>query len=229
MAGKNQGPNVADKVLTTDRLLSVLPPSLGFDPNVGIRRVGGQPNQYVRQLRRFCQDFRQTPALLRETVHRGEWLDATRIAHTFKGVSGTIGAERLSELAAYLEEQCRKNSIDQDLLDVFFVEHSGLLQYILTRLEKLPDSDTLPTVISHTGTDALRQLARILAELEEPVAENAPSTCQTILLDAAKLELPDTMESELKLLAEAIGSFNFDSASELRIQMSQKVQQALRV
>jgi CheY-like chemotaxis protein/HPt (histidine-containing phosphotransfer) domain-containing protein len=92
--------------------LPVLP---GIDAAVGLTQVGGRIPLYCKVLKKFRDNQgRRFEAEFRHLVASGAWADATRMAHSIKGVSRTLGAHNLGELAADLEAASR----DQDLAPV---------------------------------------------------------------------------------------------------------------
>ncbi|MRV72368.1 response regulator [Duganella sp. FT92W] len=85
-----------------------LPPIAGLDQAAGLRRCGGRTVMYVALLERFGQYCRNTPAELAALVDRQDWPQAERVAHTLKGLAGTIGAHTIANLGAQLERAFAK-------------------------------------------------------------------------------------------------------------------------
>ncbi|MDG4552994.1 MAG: PAS domain S-box protein [Candidatus Competibacter sp.] len=79
----------------------------GLDAEVGLWRMRGQVAGYIRLLRKFAADHAGDGAALRECRDAGDEPAARRLAHTLKGVAGTLGAVRVQVLAAELEAALR--------------------------------------------------------------------------------------------------------------------------
>ena len=75
----------------------------GLDAASGLKCVGGKAERYVRLLRRLVDDHGDDLSKLRACLAVGDLTGARRIAHTLKGVAGTLGAIRLQGAAAALE------------------------------------------------------------------------------------------------------------------------------
>jgi two-component system sensor histidine kinase/response regulator len=84
----------------------------GLDAKDGERRVMGNRKLYVKLLRQFVEQ--QGPALeqIAAAVAKGERSVAERVAHTLKGVAGSIGAKAVQAEAATLEKMIREGAAD---------------------------------------------------------------------------------------------------------------------
>jgi PAS domain S-box-containing protein len=112
--------------------------SVGADPDAlraagvnilrGLRNAGGNDRLYRRILRRFVDTQVEAPEGVREALERADRDDAIRIAHTLKGLAGTVGAEELHRRAEELEVALRENreeeverrlaSVEADLVQI---------------------------------------------------------------------------------------------------------------
>jgi two-component system sensor histidine kinase/response regulator len=97
--------------------LSAVP---GLDVGKGLRQMAGKQPLYLAMLRRYIDGQRDCPARLRQALDGGDWATAERLAHTNKGVSGSIAAGAVGALAGTLEMAIReaqpRAAIDQHLL-----------------------------------------------------------------------------------------------------------------
>jgi two-component system sensor histidine kinase/response regulator len=80
-----------------------IPPIAGIDTSAGLKRVRGKVTLYRDLLERFAEGQAGVPAELDAAIAAGDFGLATRLAHTAKGLAATLGANRLSDLAAALE------------------------------------------------------------------------------------------------------------------------------
>jgi two-component system, sensor histidine kinase and response regulator len=94
-----QSPNRA----TSNATPPPLPPIAGLDQAAGLRRCGGRSAMYVALLERFAQSCQSTPAELAALAGAQNWRQAELVAHTVKGLAGTIGAHGIASLCAQLE------------------------------------------------------------------------------------------------------------------------------
>lgn len=75
----------------------------GLDAMAGLRRCGGNVILYLQLLEQFVRDYAAVETTL-ERLIRGEcWPEVERLAHTLKGLAGTLGAENVQRNAQKLE------------------------------------------------------------------------------------------------------------------------------
>ncbi len=102
------GPTMS--ALTTSgrsRDASDLPAIAGLDTESGLYHAGGRTVLYIQLLQRFARDYAAFAIRVEEMLARSAWVDATREAHTLKGLVGSLGATELQPLAAALEQALR--------------------------------------------------------------------------------------------------------------------------
>jgi two-component system sensor histidine kinase/response regulator len=80
----------------------------GLDSAAGLRRCGGRQALYLGLLERFGRDYADAPATLDALLRRGQWPEAERLAHTLRGLSGTLGADAIALICQALEAACRR-------------------------------------------------------------------------------------------------------------------------
>ena len=80
-----------------------LPAIPGLDAAAGLRRMLGNTTGYLALLHKFAERQAGAPAAIAAALHDGDRATAERLAHTLKGIAGTIGAERLAAAAQRLE------------------------------------------------------------------------------------------------------------------------------
>ncbi len=81
-----------------------LPAIVGLDVRAGLHHVGGKAASYLQLLQRFTRDFAGFASTVEPVLAAGHWDDATRLAHTLKGLCATLGANEVRNLAAELEK-----------------------------------------------------------------------------------------------------------------------------
>ncbi|CAN7741181.1 response regulator [Pseudorhodoferax sp. LjRoot39] len=80
----------------------------GLDTQLGLQRMLGKKGLYLATLRRFVQTQHDASARIAAALHREDIGEAERLAHTLKGLAGTIGATGLQEGAGRLEDCIRE-------------------------------------------------------------------------------------------------------------------------
>jgi two-component system sensor histidine kinase/response regulator len=75
----------------------------GLDTGLGLSRMAGKKTLYVAMLRRYCSGQRGFGQRMGDAIAAGDSGAARLLAHTLKGVSGSVGATAIQELAGALE------------------------------------------------------------------------------------------------------------------------------
>lgn len=85
---------------------------VGFDQELGMRNMLGNPARYLRMLGLFAGHHDQDGINLGRLLAEGKKEDARAIAHTLKGTAGTIGAMEISRLATEIDLAIRNQQPD---------------------------------------------------------------------------------------------------------------------
>jgi len=193
--------------------IDLLPDSLaGIDMETGLRRVGGNRKLFHKLLVEFYRDHGRDPAAIHAALVNGDLRRAQRIAHTMKGLSGSIGADDLQR--------------DAEILDsAFRAGHEDLYFELLSRLE-----DSLAPVIR-----GLEVLAADHGPEESAAADGGPLNQKTVLphlddlqilleeMDPAAEELAKALQAQFgtaahqdlfQTLSGQVGEFEFEAALE---------------
>jgi CheY-like chemotaxis protein len=112
-AGKARTDPATDRARepTTDGA-GILPAHLpGIDLPQALRQIGGQPRLLARLLRDLRDDHRSDRVRIEQALETGDLATASRLAHTLKGVAGTLGAQDLQASAAALEDALRQGDV----------------------------------------------------------------------------------------------------------------------
>jgi len=108
-----------------DASVEPLPDLPGVEVSQSVRRIGGNVALYYSLLDKFRLKEHDIADRIREALAANDRETAERLAHTLRGISGTLGATNLQDLAASLENSIHKSetaevdpllaSIDRDL------------------------------------------------------------------------------------------------------------------
>ncbi|MBF0461319.1 MAG: response regulator [Magnetococcales bacterium] len=108
----------------TEETLPALP---GLDTAAGLQRSGGRVSSYRKLLRKFVDNQGEVVFGIRRALAEGQQVESVRLAHTLKGVAGTIGATALQALAAQLEAALKQQPE---------AKHEALLVELAAELER---------------------------------------------------------------------------------------------
>jgi CheY-like chemotaxis protein/HPt (histidine-containing phosphotransfer) domain-containing protein len=135
----------------------------GIDIDEGLRRVGGNPKLYRKLLVEFSQDHREDVDAIRKALDQKDFEAAQRIAHTIKGVSGSIGAADLHHEAESLDSVLKEGQ--QDLYPELLSRLEEALVPVMQGLEVLAVSSVTEEAAS--GGDSLMDAEAIMPFLDE--------------------------------------------------------------
>lgn len=85
-----------------------------------IENLGGMADLYEKHLKKFKSSYYRIDEEIQDSLERGDWEEARRLAHSVKGLSGTLGLPHLQKISALLEEALLKDDPNaEDLLNQF--------------------------------------------------------------------------------------------------------------
>ncbi|MBF0322765.1 MAG: response regulator, partial [Magnetococcales bacterium] len=109
-----------------------LPPIPGIDIAKGLRNIGGNTVLYRHVLLKFAHNQGGACQEMERCLASGNIMTLERIAHTLKGVSATIGASKLANLAEQIEKQSKIQHGLEDLPKMFGTTASELARIVST-------------------------------------------------------------------------------------------------
>jgi CheY-like chemotaxis protein len=180
----------------------------GIDTRIGLENVQGNQRLYQRLLTRFREGQQGFVTEFRAAWRAGERTKAGRLAHTLKGVAGTLGAQALQAAAAELEQACREQP-DQFPEDPLQRLEAQLLP-VLTGLEALPMADASPSAEVSSRLDP-GQLRLQLLQLQRLLREDDTGAVEVITQITGQLD-PAARPASLQRLARAVSVYDFEAA-----------------
>jgi len=190
-----------------------LPGSLaGIDIAEGLRRVGGNRKLYRKLLVEFYQDHREDIQAIRKALDQDDLETAQRIAHTIKGVSGSIGAGDLQRDAASLETSFKEGQ--QDLYPELIARLENALAPVMQGLEVLAASgETEDPAAKDGGPMDVAAILPLLDELQTLLEEMDPEAEDKVT--DLKAQLVGGAHQKLVIkLSKQVGEFEFEDARE---------------
>ena len=136
-------PNVADTPVPVD-----LPSLEGLNVQDGLGRVAGNRKLYLKLLRQFVDQQGLAPAEIAEALARQDISVAERLAHTVKGVAGSLGMGAVQQVAATLEKAIAAKT-DSAALAPLVGNFSTVLEDFVKRLDAaLPKAETVSSPVA---------------------------------------------------------------------------------
>ena len=187
--------------------VAVLSGIAGLDTASGLRRVIGNKMLYLSMLRKFVTGQKSVLTEIRNALESNLPDTAERHAHTLKGVSGSIGATGLQQLAEKLETAIRERHSREEV-DARLDALKMPLEYLITQLEnKLPEERVKTAV----AVDP-EQLKAVCDKLEAMLADDDAEVGD--VLDANADLLNTAFPNHYRKIDDGIRSFDFETSLE---------------
>ncbi|WP_367847185.1 response regulator [Rhodoferax sp. WC2427] len=177
----------------------------GLDTALGLRRANGKPQVYLEMLRLFVRNQHNLETQLQAALNAGDYAQAERLAHTCKGVSGSLGAADLQAHAGQLEDALRKR-VAMHTVQLLALAVVQPLHALLTQLQRrLPTVEVPPPV--EVDPAQLRRVCNQLVAL----LENDEGKAVDLLASHAGL-LQAAFPGSFTALRDAVQGFDFETA-----------------
>lgn len=182
----------------------------GLDSELGLRRILGKKEVYIRILKKYVLNEKDAFTKIEKLLSMGDWNSAERIAHTLKGVSGSIGATQIQEKAAEVETAIKEHA-DYNELNHVIKETSAMLTKMIGYLENiLPKEESAHKVEGRVSEG--KDLTKILEELRPFIKTRKPKKCAEVMERYKKLVWPSELKEQVVLLQKLILKYKFKDA-----------------
>ncbi|MFZ4699350.1 MAG: PAS domain S-box protein [Candidatus Methylumidiphilus sp.] len=171
-----------------------------LDMDRGLKYCGGKPHAYRRLLEMFAAQHGGDAASIQAALATGDHATAVRLAHALKGISATLGAKGLSQVASGFEQDIRNGS-DDAVLAGHLVRLDELLTAVCGEIRALQAdgvAQALPVAEPAPLKERLEKLEMLLGQ-DDMLADAAWYELQPLL--AQTLE-GDTVAALGRLIAD---------------------------
>ena len=186
-----------------------IPDIAGIDTQTGLTRVNNNPDLYLQLLTKLVEDHSDDARRISEALGAGDNAKAQRIAHTMKGIAGSIGAHTLQHRAAMLEQAFQLEQDDQieNLLGGFAELLAMICNHV--RMAVCSRIQTQPETEKQVGN--LTQLLSILKKLDPHIRKRKPKPAVEILTEVKLYQWPK-FENQLAELERSVKKYQFKQA-----------------
>ncbi|MBF0194436.1 MAG: response regulator [Magnetococcales bacterium] len=194
---------------------NIAPEIPGIDTQSGMSRIGGKLDRYLVILSKFLLNQRESDKAIKTALLKNDFHTAKRIAHTLKGVSGTIGATNLQQKAQAFESAIGRDA-DQDYLN-------GLLEVVSKELNNI--CDVLEVALKKEQAEAIKQddpqetdetveiRNTIFREIALQVA-SFDAEAEDTITKLRSSHIPKNMVSWIDKLEKQVAQYDFGKAAE---------------
>ncbi len=186
-----------------------MPEITGIDTDSGLRRMMGNAEKYLGLLRKFAERHEIVRRELGTALDDDNRETAELVAHTLRGVAGTIGADLLASQARQVEAQLRAGAAPRDIAAELNLL-GGMLDALIAELHaKLPQPVAAPRRMAAVAPDrervvtASRKFAALLRQSDVAAI--------SFLTENSEL-LRDTFAEHFREIETATEGFDFTAA-----------------
>lgn len=185
----------------------LLPDMPGIDVEGGLERMGGNAKSYIKLLGKFSENQRVAISEIREALTSNDQELAERLAHTLKGVSGSIGATELFKSATELESAIKQQAESEvaELLGTVDVELSRVVELI----QQVTESTSTVSAQPKKLPEDLEQSLRLLMEK----LEDYDSAAEEVLLEILEAVDGTPVHEMLMGIKKQIGKYDMEAAA----------------
>jgi signal transduction histidine kinase/DNA-binding response OmpR family regulator/HPt (histidine-containing phosphotransfer) domain-containing protein len=185
----------------------------GIDTVDGLARTQGNSALYLKLLRRVRLSQASFMAEFDAACAAGDWVQATRLAHTLKGVAGNIGAGSLQRACAGLESLAGKQQLEPGVRDTVAAELVRVLEAlaVLNEEDPGPDRESLSTVDRAAVSSVLEELIGQLEEFD--------TSAQDTLDEHRDLLCSGDLSGPCRELESALGEFDMEVGCDIARRM----------
>ncbi|MEO5339963.1 MAG: response regulator [Magnetococcus sp. MYC-9] len=188
----------------------ILPPIQGVDIVRGLRNVGGNTTLYRSVLRKFSNNQAGTYQLMEQCLVSNDSIVLEQVAHNLKGVSATIGALKLADLAGKIENLSRIPD-DRDQLPELIVSMASELALVISSIGTNLAEDRSAKEEGKQGVDAPpAELVGLFQKAAQHLL-SYDSAVEGVVLELSSLVCSERRMEKLRSINEALGSYDFET------------------
>ncbi|MEO5376671.1 MAG: response regulator [Magnetococcus sp. DMHC-6] len=195
---------------------NLLPELPGLNTQIGLLNMGGNVSLYLDILSRFVRTQHQTCQTMADLLQSNDWSTLERLAHTLKGITATIGATHLSQLAQQME-QGAKEKIGQEPMRLLLESTSKELDTTILRvhqaLPKQLKTTTVPEEVPEEN-DLIVDIETLtpLFKKAENFLRNFDTDVESVIEEIGPLVKGNKMQEHLNLLKQLLNNFNYEES-----------------
>lgn len=192
---------------------------VGIDPNKGLKNLRDNKNLYLKLLNDFYWDHAGDMEAMVELMKTKDYETATRLAHTLKGIAGTIGASKLESISRDLEMALIEMEVDT--FDELMTKFGKVLNPMMDRLAHLKiENDKEEESGSSISKEDLISELKILSEMIDDMSPDTEDKAKELKSDLLHYQIPSLLVKEL---VKKINDFDFEGASDTLTKVNEKL------
>ena len=183
----------------------------GIDIIAGLNKMRHNTTLYMNIITKFFNNNQNTIKDIKLAVEKKDNELATRLAHTVKGIAGTIGAKSLQLAAGNVEVAFVKENMISlpDLLNCFENELNAILNTLKPYIIIPETSDNLDSSLP-TGNS--KQLLELLLKLAPYLEKGKPKQSKEVIKEISCMAWSDEFAKGIQDIVKQVKRYQFDEA-----------------
>jgi PAS domain S-box-containing protein len=191
----------------TEQAPVVIPPLAGVDIEASLDRLQGNKALYLKLLTRFCHGYQHFDAQMDRALASSDPEQATRLAHTIKGLAGNLGATALQVIAAEAEQALSGDNRNEQGTVALREAVAALVAQLQPVANVANEGETNGEADRGQAKATLKQLVILLNDYDAAVG--------TFLEEHEKTLTGLSPDQDLKKLKRAIEEYDYEQALSL--------------
>nr|CRH05720.1 putative Histidine kinase with HAMP domain, HisKA domain, HATPase c domain, two Response regulator receiver domains and Hpt domain [Candidatus Magnetococcus massalia] len=197
-----------------------------FDTESAVARMGGSAKAYRKTLSKLLATYSSVAQEVAQQQRQGNSEAARRAAHTLKGVAGNIGAVALQRVAGLVEAHYQHHpdeplspALQQELAEQEQLAMGSIERALQSFQQQHADRPSPPS--EELSKEALQAALKTIAEH----VENYDSMAEERVAELLTTVTQQARVTALEALQQALGQYDFDSATEQVNTLLQQLEQ----
>jgi HPt (histidine-containing phosphotransfer) domain-containing protein len=200
---KNADKTTAHETTTNEAEIPAMP---DINIEAALSRLNGQTKLYRKLLLKFTDNQAAVITDIKTALDKKDTESAVRLAHTLKGMAGTIGAGKLQVLAGKLETAL--NHVEEQPIDDLITQTQDRLENTINTIKIAIVQVKSTTKLAIISQQTLMQELSLIAEGIENFDSTTEEAVENLL---KKLDDPELCAS-LEKLKQHLSAYDFDMA-----------------
>jgi CheY-like chemotaxis protein len=192
-----------------------IPPIPGININAGLATCQGNRKLYKKLLLKFREAYADFSPKFIAAQQSDDPDEATRYAHTLKGVAGNIAATEVQQSAEALESACKENNSHDDV-ELLKGNVMNALSVVMSGLTDFSETIKAVSQVTDRTSEKLDPAAfqTLIQQLRE-LLEDDDTDSSSIIESLEELPGIGIYKSEFKQLSKLVAEYEFEEALEI--------------
>lgn len=180
-----------------------------------MNRVNNNQTLYTKLLKTFYKEYMDMPDQIRQALNQKNHPLALRLAHTLKGVAGSIGALDLQKKCRRVEQAIKEGCCESD--NLLIIDFEKALKIVIQGLKAagINEDENKSTVSTDQAISSTEKLLEMIVKLQAPLKKGKPKPSKELMVTMNTFNWPARYASQLETLTQLVEKYKFKDALHL--------------